>query len=331
MAQATIKGNGDFVGRAAITANGAPDIAETISTASDVEVYDVVSADPTGNTRGIRSTGAYDSTVIGVISDGSSSFIINSNAGDVNADLNGKLLVLAGRVPVHVTNENGPIVPGDNLTASSTPGYAMKATHAGPTIGKALASFSGTSGSVMTQTNLGYYNPSPTNTIQAASASIGDLNVTGTINSASLNVSGTATINNLQVQTVTVGGNLTVQGLAKVQDIEINGHVITKGDVPTSQILSAAGAGASVAIEGNDSSGTMVFTTGNSPVSGELLKIMFSKDYGAAPRMVFSPSNQNAAGSAIYKGTTTTQDSILNSKDPLSPNTEYKFDYFIVQ
>ncbi|HQK71963.1 MAG TPA: hypothetical protein PL101_12720, partial [Bacteroidales bacterium] len=72
----------------------------------------------------------------------------------------------AGRVPVNVTGENGPIQPGDFLTSSSTPGYAMKWTlldvneakdfddlkrilaenerRRGAIIGKALESFSGT-------------------------------------------------------------------------------------------------------------------------------------------------------------------------------------------
>jgi hypothetical protein len=36
------------------------------------------------------------------------------------------LLALIGIVPVKVTDEGGPIEPGDLLTTSSTPGYAMR-------------------------------------------------------------------------------------------------------------------------------------------------------------------------------------------------------------
>jgi len=36
------------------------------------------------------------------------------------------LLALIGIVPVKVTNENGPIQPGDLLVTSSTPGHAMR-------------------------------------------------------------------------------------------------------------------------------------------------------------------------------------------------------------
>ena len=36
-------------------------------------------------------------------------------------------IALAGRTPCKVTDENGPIHPGDLLTSSSTPGHAMRA------------------------------------------------------------------------------------------------------------------------------------------------------------------------------------------------------------
>jgi hypothetical protein len=47
-------------------------------------------------------------------------------------------IALAGRVPVKVTLENGPIKAGDLLTVSSRAGHAMRATKAGVTIGRAL-------------------------------------------------------------------------------------------------------------------------------------------------------------------------------------------------
>jgi hypothetical protein len=47
-----------------------------------------------------------------------------------------------GVVPVKATTENGPIKPGDLLTTSSTPGYAMRCAIPkeceGAIIGKAL-------------------------------------------------------------------------------------------------------------------------------------------------------------------------------------------------
>ena len=45
----------------------------------------------------------------------------------------GKIAIaIAGKVPCKVTTENGPIKPGDLLTTSSKPGYAMKCTFLDP-------------------------------------------------------------------------------------------------------------------------------------------------------------------------------------------------------
>ena len=53
----------------------------------------------------------------------------------------GPRLALAGRIPVKVTVEGGPIQPGDLLVASSEPGRAQRALkqpQIGSVIGKAL-------------------------------------------------------------------------------------------------------------------------------------------------------------------------------------------------
>jgi hypothetical protein len=64
-------------------------------------------------------------------------------------------LAVAGIVPVKVTGEGGPILPGESLTSSSTPGHAMKAAKiraggialfpSGVVIGKARRRWSRTS------------------------------------------------------------------------------------------------------------------------------------------------------------------------------------------
>lgn len=52
-------------------------------------------------------------------------------------------IALAGRVPLLVTNEHGPIKTGDRLAISATqPGYATKAVYAGRTVGVAMEALS---------------------------------------------------------------------------------------------------------------------------------------------------------------------------------------------
>jgi hypothetical protein len=81
----------------------------------------------------------YDSQTIG---------IITSQPGVVVGDLDDfghrpVMVALAGRVPVKVNLENGPIHKGDLLTPSSYPGVAMKATKAGVIIGQSMTDYLG--------------------------------------------------------------------------------------------------------------------------------------------------------------------------------------------
>lgn len=101
----------------------------------------VVAMDPS-LPAGVRPTsGAYDSKTVGVISTKPGSVLgSGADAGNGGAPVP---LALSGRVPVKVTTENGPINPGDLLTASSTPGVAMRASKAGPVIGQAMTSYDG--------------------------------------------------------------------------------------------------------------------------------------------------------------------------------------------
>ncbi len=139
----TLGVNGTIGASSSITANTTPDLSETMPAAADVGVGDIVAPSRIRNDFMIKSDTSYDSSMIGVVSDGSSSFMINSYGGNESAKLTGKPIVLAGRVPVNVSTMNGPIIPGDRLTSSPIPGVAMKATQEGNTVAVALAGFSG--------------------------------------------------------------------------------------------------------------------------------------------------------------------------------------------
>jgi len=116
------------------------DLAEIYGTMDETMMPgDVVSLDPNLRAGVKKSEKTYDKNVFGIIS---------TSPGIVTGSLNDSeavpvLVALAGRVPVKVTTENGPIKPGDLLTSSSTPGVAMKATKAGQIIGQAMMGFEG--------------------------------------------------------------------------------------------------------------------------------------------------------------------------------------------
>ncbi|MFH1170806.1 MAG: hypothetical protein V1704_04575, partial [Candidatus Vogelbacteria bacterium] len=75
------------------------------------------------------------SSIVGVVS----ALPFEIMGGDLlSASHEAKPIALAGRVPVKVSAENGPIKAGDNLAISSVSGVAMRSTKAGVIIGRAL-------------------------------------------------------------------------------------------------------------------------------------------------------------------------------------------------
>ncbi|OGY10486.1 MAG: hypothetical protein A3E16_04315, partial [Candidatus Blackburnbacteria bacterium RIFCSPHIGHO2_12_FULL_44_25] len=79
-----------------------------------------------------KSYVTYEPRMVGVIST-SPGLTLGSIDGD-SGTTDKRVLALAGRVPVKVNGEGGPINIGDYLTSSSTPGVAMKATRPGPIV-----------------------------------------------------------------------------------------------------------------------------------------------------------------------------------------------------
>jgi hypothetical protein len=117
--------------------NSEADFAEVLPARQNPEPGDVLVMDTDGVL--VPSSEAYQTTVVGVHS---------SEPGYVG---NGQLLhedghvplAVLGLVPVKGSAENGPIVPGDLLVASATPGHAMRAGEqppVGTVVGKAIES-----------------------------------------------------------------------------------------------------------------------------------------------------------------------------------------------
>ena len=123
------------------------DIAELFEAEEQVEVGDVVVV--AEKERKIKkSTQAYQKEVIGIVS-GSPAILFEGQNVIAGSEPNRfrkgikPPIALAGRIPVKVSLENGPIKPGDYLTTSSVHGIAMRATQPGTTIGIALEHYNG--------------------------------------------------------------------------------------------------------------------------------------------------------------------------------------------
>ncbi len=154
----TVKPNGDTYAQgllscAALTIRGGADLAEPFQMKEDVlDKGSVVVIDEEHPGRLKRSTRAYDKRVAGIVSgaNGINPGIALQQEGALEG---GQNVALTGRVYVQANATNGPIAPGDMLTTSDTPGYAMKVTDSaraqGAVIGKAMSPLQKDSGTVL--------------------------------------------------------------------------------------------------------------------------------------------------------------------------------------
>lgn len=121
------------------------DLAEyfDITAEAKIEPGMITSIDPQNAGRLKVSQGKYDKKVVGVVS-GANGLSPGMFMGQKETIAHGSHpIALTGRAYVYASDENGHIQPGDFLTTSSTPGYAMKAIKIkkarGAIIGKAMS------------------------------------------------------------------------------------------------------------------------------------------------------------------------------------------------
>lgn len=110
---------------------GGADLAEYYYSNSPLQAGDVVAIQPDQPAGIDKSNSRYQKNLLGVVST-EPGLILGPKSENAYA------VALTGRIPVKITDENGPIHTGDLLTSSSRPGYAMRATAAGPVIGRVL-------------------------------------------------------------------------------------------------------------------------------------------------------------------------------------------------
>ncbi|MBI4991764.1 MAG: hypothetical protein HZB99_00915, partial [Candidatus Harrisonbacteria bacterium] len=117
------------------------DVAEAYYTKDKTIVSgDLVAIDSSMRAGVQKTSGKYDRNTLGVITTMPGLALGDSKKPEGSRTV---FVAITGRVPVKVSTENGPIVPGDFITSSSIPGVGMKATGSGMVIGQALAGYDG--------------------------------------------------------------------------------------------------------------------------------------------------------------------------------------------
>jgi len=124
--EGNVYADGSFYGQSFET--GSADVAEWVPVSEPVEPGDVLELDPANPHHYHKARGACSLLVAGVVST-EPGVILGSSSPTLDIGpwtLDSALLALLGIVPVKVTDEGGPIQPGDLLVSSSTPGHAMR-------------------------------------------------------------------------------------------------------------------------------------------------------------------------------------------------------------
>ncbi len=164
-----------------VVTSGLADIGEYINVVGSPDSYaagEVLSVSTTTPGSFERSTIPYDPHLAGVVT--KTAGLIAGGGEDNHGSV---VIALAGRIPVIVSNENGVIKTGDQLTASSLTGVAMKSTEPGKVIGTALGDWpspSTSSGSPASPTTTGTVMMFVSNHYD-----LGTLNPDGTLGAAS--------------------------------------------------------------------------------------------------------------------------------------------------
>jgi len=132
-----VTGAGDVYADGSFIDTGA-DYAEYFWTAdTDLESGEVVCVDVAHDNAVKRCERGADGNVMGIVS--TRPAIVGNAKPGYTEDEHYKIIGMLGQVLANVSTENGEIRPGDSLTsASSTPGYAMRALPGDPTVGIAL-------------------------------------------------------------------------------------------------------------------------------------------------------------------------------------------------
>ncbi len=145
-----IDSDGDIFTDGGTTIGTPADLAENYPALEAVDAGTVVAFGSTTVSWGQSSSGGtsteqYEISGIRKALDGNEAVgVISTRAGiTLGGDtIQGVPVALSGRIPVKITSENGLVVRGDFLTVSRTrPGYAMKLTDSGRSIGRAISDF----------------------------------------------------------------------------------------------------------------------------------------------------------------------------------------------
>ncbi len=153
---------------------------------------------------------------------------------------------------------------------------------------------------------------------------------TNNLTKKNLVVTNQTTTEKLTVTETATVASLTVTGVTEVQDLKVNGKFITAGATATAVLGASAGTGSYYIVEGNDTAGFVEVQTGTTVSDGEQIEVTFDEAYDVEPRIAVTAKDA-ASASVRYFVETTATGFTINFVDAPEENTDYSFDYIVIQ
>ncbi len=303
---------------------------------------ELVQIDKSTSNGVVRSGANSQLNVVGVVST-NPGFIGNGPlclTDDEDCDTNyakyNALVALSGQVPVKVNASKGAIAIGDPISVSAVAGEGAKATTASYVVGYAQEALEGDSGTIKVLIRPQYYTPQPSteltqqvSDLQAQFDGFGSLLNTGSLQAGSLTVTGNATIK----------GDLLVLGKTVVRELQIEGHIISKGELPTVELQPAAGKKEAItdsdkatsSITGNDTAGVITVHAGKDAQGSQLIELNFNKPFTGTPHVLITPVGRDGASLQSYVDSPTDNGFSIGVVNLPQPGQTYRFNYYVIQ
>jgi hypothetical protein len=155
--------------------------------------------------------------------------------------------------------------------------------------------------------------------VSGASTLQGDVSV-----QKNLTVAGASSFNG-----AVTAGEIDVTNLVLVNDLAIPKHITTRAGIPVKSCGPAIGDG-SCSVSGSDVAGTVNINTGNATATGILASVTFTIAYAGNPHVNITPVGVNAGSLEYYVTNRTATGFSIATVNAPPTNSNFAFDYIIV-
>lgn len=123
---------------------------------------------------------------------------------------------------------------------------------------------------------------------------------------------------------------LSVTNLVLAGDLLLPRHLSATGGIPGKALGSALGPDGTASVSGTDVAGSITFNTGTGTLPGNLITLTFAQKYTRTPHVVVTPVGSGGANLNFYVLNRTASGFTLSSTNAPPINSNFTFDYIVI-